>query len=485
MALVDPTMFNSYENLPQGAMIGPQQMLLANALRAARSSGLAPQQVAQAGATTATDAYSGPDASAIEYRKTLAKALMERANKPLEQGRMAGGFVVPINPLEGLGKLAQTYVAGRANAKAMEEEKAYKNATAQALLGAANTKDLPSFIAALNKGPSDVTSSLAPTLAEGAFKRFNSPQEVTLTPAEIASVGLPVGSSAQRDPVTGKITVLDKGQDPSKVPLEPWQNADGSINQPIYEATKKLKTASTIISVAGANERAAANRDAGFTDEMGNLMAAISERGISLPTGFRSKAQQVQLYKGLLARNPDKSPEEIANLLATGQIDFGAQKKETQIAAGIAGRISYAQNELQETIPLVRQASSLVPRTSFVPLNKLMQMGEDSISDPNLRELKIYINSVLNAYDVLSARGGTDMAKRAATRSLLLSADGPEALEAGLKAFQNEAAAAARAAEKSVHLPKPGSNNGQPSVAPSAGQHPTDIQAILDKYKPK
>ncbi len=199
MAFVDPRYFQTTQ--PFGTPYGPQQNPLALALQAAQSSGLAPQQVAQADPTTATDAYSGPDASAIEYRKTLAKALMERANKPLEQGRMAGGFVVPINPLEGLGKLAQTYVAGRAEKKALEQEKTYKDATTNAMIAALGQKDIPSMMNVLRGAPSDAVSSMLPTLAAARMKAL----------------------------------------EPKQPPMAVWQNADGSVNPELYAAEMGLK----------------------------------------------------------------------------------------------------------------------------------------------------------------------------------------------------------------------------------------------------
>lgn len=209
-----------------------------------------------------------------------------------------------------------------------------------------------------------------------------------------------------------------------------------------------------------------------FTPEMGGLMAALAEQGVSIPAGFRSKQQQAQLFQGLLDRNPGKTPDEIAHLVKVGQIEFGAQKKETQTAAGVAGKVEVAQNEIKEFAPLVRAASAQVPRGSFVPLNKLMQMGDSQISDPHLKTLKIYINSLLNAYDMLAARGGTDKDKRGEVRNLLLSADGPEALNAALTAFTAEADAAHRAAVAATHVselenPAPG-KPAKPAAAPAS-----------------
>ena len=204
----------------------------------------------------------------------------------------------------------------------------------------------------------------------------------------------------------------------------------------------------------------AANKEGGggsggeFTPKMGALMAATAEQGVSLPTGFRSKAQQIELYQGLLDRNPDKSPDEIAKMLKTGQIEFGAQKKETQTAANIAGKVQVFANELDKNLPLLRAAAKDVPRGNWVDLTKLIQTGDEHISDPKLKTLKGYINSTMQAYDGLGSRGGMDKDKREANRKLLLSADGPEAFEAQLKVFENEAKIAKDSAYEATKSPE-------------------------------
>jgi hypothetical protein len=214
------------------------------------------------------------------------------------------------------------------------------------------------------------------------------------------------------------------------------------------------------------------------------LLASFASKGVALPTGFRSQAQMQATLDGLLAKFPNNTPDEIADMVASGQIDFGAAKKETTTAAAQAGRVAMATNELNTFAPLVLQASAKVPRGSFVPINKLLQMGEGSISDPNLRQLKIGINSMLNAYDQLAARGGTDMNKRAEAHSLLGSADSPEALAAAIDMFQKEASAAGQAAAEATKYRKPGE---APRMAAPAGA----INALIanpqlkDQFKAK
>lgn len=262
-----------------------------------------------------------------------------------------------------------------------------------------------------------------------------------------------------------------QNRDNTDVTMTPGMGIDPKTNQQIPGAyifdksTRKIEFQPT----GGAMGAGAVSKASGsFTPEMGGLMAAMAEKGVSLPTGFRSKEQQAELYQGLLARNPGKSPDEIADGVKTGQIDLGALKKETQTAAAQAGRVQVAANELQQFSPLALQASAAVPRGRFVPLNKLMQTADSSISDPNLKTLKVYTTSLLNAYDQLAARGGTDARKREEAHNLLLTADSPEAYQAAVKAFGVEADAAKRAAVEATKTPA-----GSPQGGGSGGSQPT------------
>jgi hypothetical protein len=193
-----------------------------------------------------------------------------------------------------------------------------------------------------------------------------------------------------------------------------------------------------------------------FSDQSGALLASLAAKGVSLPVGLRSKEQMASTLNGLISKYPSFTPDQIADQIAGGQIDFGAAKKETTTAAAQAGRVAIATNELNTFAPLVLQASAAVPRGSFLPVNKLLQMGETQISDPNLKQLKIAVTSMLNAYDQLAARGGTDVKKREEAHSLLTTADSPEALFAAVSMFQKEAQAAGDAAAAATKYRKPG-----------------------------
>ncbi len=208
----------------------------------------------------------------------------------------------------------------------------------------------------------------------------------------------------------------------------------------------------------------------GFTPQMSELMAELAMRGVTIPAGYRSRDQQIAAYSGAIATNPGKSMAEIADLIKIGQIEFGAQKKETTTAAGVAGRVAIAVNELETMGDLALAASAAVPRGSFMPISKLMQITDKNLSDPALRDLKIKTTSIMNAYDVMAARGGTDKEKRLDARNLLLSADSPEVYARAIKAFREEGAAAQLAAEKAMHV--------RPSTPPATASGKADGSAV-------
>ena len=202
------------------------------------------------------------------------------------------------------------------------------------------------------------------------------------------------------------------------------------------------------------NERQKALKEKGdqgtFSDEAADLLASLAAKGVSLPSGLRSKQQMAATLNGLLRKYPNNTPDEIADLVKANKIDLTAELKEATTAATVAGKAAVGGREIEGFAPLVEEASKKVSRGDFVPINKLLLTADANLSDPNLKKLKIYINSMLNAYDQIAARGGTEKEKRAEAHALLTSADSPEALQAGVAAFQAEAQVARDAARKVI-----------------------------------
>jgi hypothetical protein len=256
------------------------------------------------------------------------------------------------------------------------------------------------------------------------------------------------------DPITHE--VLRKGAAPAQASHVEWKDVGDKL-MPVDSITGQA--------VPGLQPMAKKDTPAGartsFAGSRAELLAALAARGVSLPAGLRSQAQMGATLDGLTAKFAQNTPDEIADKIATGQIDFGAAKKETQISAGQAGKVAVAVNELSTFGDQVLEASKAVPRGSFIPLNKLMQMTDAQISDPALINYKVKMQSLNNAYDQLAARGGTDADKRAHVHALFNTATSQEGVDSLVKALKDEGRAAKEAADKATKTDKYGPRDGE------------------------
>lgn len=219
----------------------------------------------------------------------------------------------------------------------------------------------------------------------------------------------------------------------------------------------------------------------GFGDtRIQDLQAAIAAVGYSLPTGFRSKEQQLSLLRGLTRKYEGLDVNDIAHLLANNAIDYKGVTKATQAASSIGGKVEFANQELAAFAPIALDANSAVKRSNFVPFNKLQQMGERNISDPDLKRLYVATQSILNAYNMLSARGGTDAEVRAHNRQVLMTADSPEAYEAAVQMIIREGHAAGEAARKSMSATTYGRPDVRDPTARAIEVGPARIQSDAD-----
>lgn len=66
----------------------------------------------------------GIEAADIERRRKMAEALAMQGMQPLETNQTAGGYVVPVSPLQGLAKMLQSGLGGYGQRRAMDEERA-------------------------------------------------------------------------------------------------------------------------------------------------------------------------------------------------------------------------------------------------------------------------------------------------------------------------------------------------------------------------
>lgn len=251
------------------------------------------------------------------------------------------------------------------------------------------------------------------------------------------------------------------------LPKHDEQDRGDVINEGTINQLTGQRTAGANVKKGATPASQLANDRISFTADEGNLMAALAEHGVSLPAGLRSREQMKSTFASLLSRNPALSTDEIAEKVATGKINIAAETKETTTAAGQAGRVAVAVNELRTFGDQVLEASNAVPRGSFIPLNRLVQMTDAQISDPALINLKVKMQALNNAYDQLAARGGTDAEKRAHIARLFSTATSQEGVAALVQAVRDESQAAEAAARSATQRREPaGSAAARPGARP-------------------
>lgn len=409
----------------------------------------------------------------LQRRQAIANMLSQQGSAPIET-RTSGTGAYPVavrtSPLEVISKLASTYAANRIN---NDVDQRYSQIAQQmgAEQGAA-AQDLE------NSVPADEVG------AEALNRIRNAPDNALINPVSDRASALMRATNAGIDPsVIAALTKKPEGYN-----LSAGQTRFDARNQPIASVAEKTpedfvdyvdagdkrnpvshRTGAPIAGLPAmqkgmtpAGAAADAKRSVGFSDDASALLASLASKGISLPAGMRSKDQQVSTLNGLLAKYPGMAPDDIAEKIAGGQITFGAAKKETQIAAGQAGKVAVAANELKTFGDQVLEASAAVPRGNFIPLSKLLQMKDSSISDPALLRFKAKMQALNSAYDQLAARGGTDQDKRAHIHELFQTAAGPEAVQALVQALREESDGALAAAAKAQEYHPAGSAAGAP-----------------------
>ena len=218
-------------------------------------------------------------------------------------------------------------------------------------------------------------------------------------------------------------------------------------------------------------------RAGGLSDEaVGSLSDQIVAGGKSrdvlanLGRGAQG-ATDIRKVQNEVARKMKQNGMSANDILAKQQEVAGAAK-EVQQAAIIASKVNYAEQEITRLAPKVLELSAKVPRSSFVPLNKLLQMKDSAISDPDLKRFKAFNQTLLNAYDMLGARGGSDVGKREANHQALVTSDSAEAYEAAVGAIVQEGAISAEAGAESMKSPlrtPPAVSGTTPVPSPATG----------------
>jgi hypothetical protein len=149
------------------------------------------------------------------------------------------------------------------------------------------------------------------------------------------------------------------------------------------------------------------------------MYASFGEAGIQIPG--RSRQTQDAAMRGLLAKYPDKQPDEIAQGVKNGQISMVGLKTE----AGALGRREAAILPVEKSITrpggFLEQAESAVNAVNFPKLKaagKFESWGKEQESDPALSRYKAAVAELRAEYSIVLSKGGqvTDAARQEAEK---------------------------------------------------------------------
>lgn len=163
--------------------------------------------------------------------------------------------------------------------------------------------------------------------------------------------------------------------------------------------------------------------------------------------------------------------------LTASQRTFG-----TQIAK-MAVNSTEAEGAIQQGL----EVSKNVPRTKFVPINKLVQMAEGNISDPDLLEFRAANLAIINTYArAISPTGTPTVHDKEEAMKVVSEATSPEAYERVMRRMLKEIAiahAAPAQAKKELERIRKASNSAEPAhvaaeAKPETTRPAADQQAI-------
>jgi hypothetical protein len=134
--------------------------------------------------------------------------------------------------------------------------------------------------------------------------------------------------------------------------------------------------------------------------------------------------------------------------LAAAKANFTSQSAAASTAAKRSANVDAAVEEAKQTFPLALQASAALPRSDWVPINKLEQMIQAGTSDPRYIRYSTALQGAMTAYSQAMSRTGTNSVyAQQAAHDLLARATGPEGIQAALEQMGQEMEAAKVAPE--------------------------------------
>lgn len=128
-----------------------------------------------------------------------------------------------------------------------------------------------------------------------------------------------------------------------------------------------------------------------------------------------------------------------ANDLVQRGIDLVGDTSRERTASNMEGKMTPASIEAHGAFKIAREAADNLPRSDFVPFNKLMQMGQAAWSDPKLKKVLVAYNTAVMTYSrAVNPSGVGTVDSQQHAREILQAADGPEATKAAFDQLDRE-----------------------------------------------
>ena len=158
--------------------------------------------------------------------------------------------------------------------------------------------------------------------------------------------------------------------------------------------------------------------------------------------------QNLQRFWELLSKNLADEGK-TGNDLAAAKANFMSQTAAAKTAAVREATVESAVNEAKGTFPLILQRSAELPRGSFVPYNKLLDMVRTNTSSPEQNRYNASIQAGITAYSqAMSRTGASTVHSQQHAEDILNKYSGPEGIKAALEQLQQEMEIAKSAPEE-------------------------------------
>lgn len=144
-----------------------------------------------------------------------------------------------------------------------------------------------------------------------------------------------------------------------------------------------------------------------------------------------AQAMSVEKFR---QENPNASAEDVQNFIARQ----AGKNAEERTGATTAANLDIIMRNAHAAIPMAVEASQRVPRGTWVPVNRLLQTADSSISDPALKEFKIANLQLAELWArAMNPKGVMRESDRALALEMLSTADSPQTYQRVAKQLEN------------------------------------------------